>query len=169
MGKKMNSGEIESSIESKIEQYEASLDELIDKIGISYVKDEESIEALKLTYNQLSKMDQQECTILAYKLAQYGLYIQSVQNRLSNINNWCNTALEKIVGKHAQNYGTQFTKYEEKKACIIAENSAAAALSKLILKSSGKYKELNGISTKIANMSTILIELSKSKRHVNHG
>ena len=163
----MNSGEVESTIESKILKYEEELDAIIDKIGISYFKDDVSIEALNLNYEQLSKMDQQECCILSYKLQQYGLYINSVYNRLENIKNWAENYLNVIIGKYCKNYGTTYTKFEEKKAAIIAENSAAEALLKVILKVGGKAKEISGLSQKIQSMATTLLEISKSKRVYN--
>lgn len=164
----MNNGEIESTVESKIASYEAELDSIIDKVGISYVKDEVSLEALNLTHAQLLSMDQQECCVISFKLQQYGLYVNSIYNRLENIKNWAEERLSIIIGKYAKNYGTAYTKYDEKRAAIIAENSVAEALLKVVLKSGGKAKELSGVSQRIGNMATTLLELSKSKR-VHHG
>jgi len=162
----MQNGNLESLIDTKVKKYEEELESIIEKIGISFYKDEASIEALKLSYQQLRDMDQRECCILAYQLQQYGLYIQSVTNRLNSISYWLNESLNKIVGKYCKNYGGDngFTKFEEKKASIIAENEAADYLMKLLIKSSGKSKELYSISGKIATMASTLIELSKSKR-----
>lgn len=163
----MSNGNLESSIDTKINNYEKDLDDIIEKIGISFYKDEASIEALSLSYQQLKDMDQRECCILAYQLQQYGLYIQSITNRLNSISYWLNESLNKIVGKNCKNYGTDYTKFEEKKAAIIAENEAANYLMKLLIKSSGKNKELYSISAKIATMATTLLEISKSKRATN--
>lgn len=164
----MNSGNTESLIDTKIKKYEEELDSIIEKIGISFYKDDASIEALKLSYQQLVNMDQRECCILAYQLQQYGLYVQSIINRLNSISYWLNESINKIVGKYSKNYGNNFTKFEEKRAAIIAENESAEYLMKLLVKTNGKNKELYSISTKIATMSSTLIELSKSKR-VNNG
>lgn len=165
----MKNGELESLVDSKLKKYEEQLDDIVNKVGISYVKDEVSIEALKLTYKQLTAMDQQECCIIAYKLSQYGLYIQSIHNRLSSIAGWADESLSRMVGKYAKNYGDSYTKYEEKRAAIINENSAAKALADLSIKANGKMQELYGVSQKIASISNILIELSKSKRYRNNG
>lgn len=164
----MTSGNLELAIDEKIKKYEKELDDIIEKIGISFYKDEASIEALKLTYSQLRDMDQRECCILAYNLQQYGLYIQSVTNRLNSISYWLNESINKIVGKYAKNYGTDYTKFEEKRAAIIAENEAANHLMSLLIKASGKNKELYSLSTKIGSMANTLLEISKSKR-VNNG
>jgi len=164
----MSSGNLELTIDEKIKKYENELDDIIEKIGISLYKDEASIEALKLSYSQLRDMDQRECCILAYGLQQYAIYIQSITNRLNSVSYWINESLNKIVGKYAKSYGNDYTKFEEKKAAIIAENEAANYLMSLLIKSSGKNKELYGISAKILNMATTLLEISKSKR-VNNG
>lgn len=164
----MQNGNLESSIDMKMKKYEEEVESIIEKIGISFYKDEASIEALKLSYQQLRNMDQRECCILAYQLQQYGLYIQSIVNRLNSVSYWLNESINKIVGKYAKNYGDHFTKFEEKKAAIISENEAASYLMKLLIKTNGKNKELYSLSAKIATMSTTLIEISKSKR-INNG
>lgn len=161
----MNNGQEELAVSKKLSDYEKILDDIVDKIGISYVKDEDSLKTLNLTYEQLRDMDQQECCILAYKLQQYSLYLQSVHNRLNSIKKWAEESLNKIVGKYAKKYGDGYTKYEEKRAYIISENTAAEALVKVILKAGGKSNEINGISSKVSHMANILLELSKSKRH----
>lgn len=164
----MNNGKEESIVELQNINYEKELDSIIDKIGISFVKDDVAIETLNLTHSQLNAMDQQECCILSYKLQQYGLYINSIYNRLENIKNWAEQRLSVIVGKYAKNYGDIYTKYEEKRSAVIAENSAAEAYLKIILKAGGKAKELNTVSQKISAMATTLLEISKSKRYY-HG
>lgn len=164
------SGEKESLIESQISKYEKQLDEIIDKIGISFIKDSVSIQTLNLSYDQLKAMDQQECCILSYKIAQYSLYVQSIYNRLGSVKNWCEQYLNVLVGKYGKNYDNgQFIKYDEKKAYLIADNVYAENLMKMILRSGGKQNELAQISQKINNMSNILLELSKSKRSRTNG
>ena len=165
----MKNGEVESTIESKMLRYEKELDTIIEKIGVTYVKDNISLETLNLTYEQLSKMDQQECCILSYKLQQYGLYVNSIYNRLENVKNWAEQYLSIIIGKYSKNYGTIYTKFEEKRAAIIAENSAAEKLLQIVLKAGGKSKEINGLSQRISTMATTLLEISKSKRTNNYG
>jgi hypothetical protein len=163
----MSSGNLELTIDEKIKKYEKELDDIIEKVGISFYKDEASIEALKLSYEQLRDMDQRECCILSYNLQQYGLYIQSVVNRLNSISYWINESINKIVGKNCKNYGNDYTKFEEKKSAIIAENEAANYLMSILVKSSGKTKELYGLSAKINTMAATLLEISKSKRTNN--
>jgi hypothetical protein len=154
------------TIEDKLKEYEKELDSIVEKIGVTYVKDDVSIETLSLPYHKLKSMDQQECCILSYQIQQYGMYIQSIVNRLDNIKEWSERCLEILIGKYSKNYQRENTyiKFEEKRALLILENSAAEALNKIYLKSSGKSKELYTISQKISKMSDTLIELSKSKR-----
>jgi hypothetical protein len=159
----------QETIENKLREYEKELDSIVEKIGISYIKDEVSIETLSLSYAQLKSMDQQECCIVAYQIQQYGMYIQSLINRLDNIKDWSERCLEILIGKYSKNYQKEntYVKFEEKRAYLIVENSAAEALNKIFIKSAGKSKELYGLSHKISKMSDTLIELSKSKRVKN--
>ena len=155
----------QDSIDESLKKYETDLDNLIEKIGISYTKDEEAIQALSLSYQQLKKMDQQECCVLSYQIQQYGLYIQSLQNRLINIQNWCQKSLEILVAKYCKPQPGVYLKYEEKLGQIIVENTAGEYLNKLLMKATSKARELSTLTQKISKMSDTLIELSKAKRN----
>lgn len=159
------SGEEELATESRLKIFEKELDNLIESIGISFVKDSVSTDALELTYEALLKIDPRECLILNYKLHQYGLYIQSLYNRAENIKNWANHNINIVAGKEGSNYGDKWTKWEEKKAMVISGNSFAKALNDIYLKSSSKSTELSGISMKIEKIAYALHELSKKKEN----
>lgn len=156
-------GEEELATESRLKDFERDLDNLINSIGITFTKDEVATEALNLTYEQLKKMHYQEALILNYKLHQYGLYILSLYNRAENIKNWANHNLNVVVGKEGHNYGSTYTKFEERRVMVIAGNSFAKALSDIYLRSSAIATELNGLSLKIEKIAYSLFELSKKR------
>lgn len=161
------SGEAESATDFHLKKLEKELDDLVGSIGITYIKDQVSIDALNMDYQDLAKIHPQECLILNYKLHQYGLYVQSVHNRAENIKNWANHNLNVVVGKEGHAYGNNWTKFEERRVMVVAGNSFAKALSDIYLKASSKATELYGISTKIEKIAFALYELSKRKE--NHG
>ncbi len=157
------SGKEESLTQSRLKEFEQELDAMLANIGITFIQNPEVIDALQLTYEQLKNIVSEEALILACQLQQYALYIQSVYNRLDSIKGWAEHNLSVVVGKEGRNYGTDYTKYEEKRAYVINENSYAKALAKILLSSSSKAKELNHMSNKIEKYSYILLELSKRK------
>lgn len=157
------SGSEESATELRAKKFEEELDSLIESIGITFIKDDVSIQALNLTYEQLKKISPQECLILNYKLHQYGLYIQSLHNRADNIKNWANHNLNVVVGKEGHNYGDKYTKFEERKAMVTSGNSYAKALNDILLKASSKATELTMLAAKIEKIAFALYELSKRR------
>lgn len=161
---------IESKIEEQIQKYEKELDTFItNKIGVVYEKDDIATKALNMSYDELKSLNSEDCCLFAYKLLEYSCYIQSIYNRLNSIQKWCDQYLEIIIGKYAQDYTKDiYIKYEEKRARIINDNSVAEALIKILLKTSGKIIELNQLSQRINNMSSVLLELSKIKRGSNN-
>ncbi len=150
-------------IESKMSSFITKLDELIDSIGFSNTKNDEAISAMNLTYEQLKRIEPKECLILCYSLNQYSLYIQTLYNRAENIKKWIEHNLSVIYSKHLKDYQGYI---EEKKLCILNENTYAAELYQRLLDANAKLIELNSISQKIYQLSYTLSELSKVKKYV---
>lgn len=158
------SGEEEFYVQSRVEEFEKDLEELIDSLKLR-VKIEPVIEeALTLSYDQLKNIHYEECEILSYKLTQYGVYIQTTQNRFTNIKKWAENNINIICAKEHNNYGDKYTKYEEKKYLIIAHNLYAKALFNLLNKVSAKEQELYNVSQKIQNLSQSLHNVGISKK-----
>lgn len=150
-------------VESKISDFFSQLDETIRLIGFSNTKNDEAIQALNLTYEQLKKIEPKECLILCYSLNQYALYIQTLQNRAENIKKWIEHNLNVIYSKHLKDYSGYI---EEKKMAINNENTYANELYQRLLTANAKLIELQGISQKISQLSYTLSELAKVKRYV---
>lgn len=157
------SGSDALATESRAKQFEQELDDLISSIGIVYTQDEVAIHALSLTYEDLKNLDPREALIFNYKLHQYGLYIQSLQNRAENIKNWANHNINVVTGMEGSSYGDKYTKWEERKAMVCVGNTFAKALNNILLKASSKSIELNMLSAKIEKIAFALYELSKRK------
>jgi len=150
-------------VESKMSDFFKKLDETITSIGFSNTKNNEAIEALNLTYDQLKKIEPKECLILCYSLNQYSLYVQTLQNRAENIKKWIEHNLYVIQSKHLKDYAGYI---EEKKMAILNENSFANELHQRLITAIAKLIELQGISQKVSQLSYTLSELAKVKRYV---
>lgn len=94
----------------------------------------------------------------------YSAFLQKEVNRHSSRLKWANHNLNIIIGKVYNNYGDKWVKFDERKMLIINDNEVAKSLNKIILDSSLRLEELAFISTRVGTMSTILVELQKTKR-----
>jgi hypothetical protein len=157
-------GKEESLIQSRLLEYESKLETVTRQLYPSEIDIDPGVERLlKLTYEELTKMHPDDCSIGGFKLKQYSVYIQQKENRYRNIKNWLKSNLDTVIGKYASNYGNNFTKYEEKKAAIIADNSYAKELNKLYIEYSGYEGELNMVANRISDLAKTLSEIRNNK------
>lgn len=160
------SGKTESLTESRLQDFEKDLDKFISQFGLNKYHHESCVdEALNLSLDQIRKIHPDECSDLCYKLSQYGVYIQGQYNRFKNKAIWANEMLNITVAKEGKKYGTQYTKYEEKKYMVIADNSFARTLHDIYLKCVSCENELYGIADRIYKLSRALSEVRDTKRH----
>lgn len=153
-----------SLVESQIESFETQLNEMQARLfPISLSVDESIINAVHLSYEQLSKIHPDECNILAFKLKQYAIYLQQKENRFRTLKNWTLNKLNVIVGQEASNYGNTYTKFEEKRLNVIAGNTFATLLNKKYLEYSSYENELSFLSSKITELAKALSDIRYNK------
>lgn len=157
-------GEKLSFVESQIKEFEQQLDEVQARLfPISLSVDESIIKAIHLNYEQLCKIHPDECNILAFKLKQYAIYLQQQENRYRTLKNWTLNKLNVIIGNEASNYGTAYTKFEEKRLAVIAGNTFATLLNKKYLEYSSYENELSFLSSKITELAKALSDIRYNK------
>ena len=127
-----------------------------------YLEDEIKT-GLSLSYDNLSTMTAEDCVKYSYKLNQYALFLQRTENRYKNIKRWCENNLSIIIAKERENYGNQYTKYEERKYMIIVGNEYAKALHKIYTQAESYELELFNIVQKVNNQSRSLQEIKDAK------
>ena len=157
-------GKQKSLILSRLSEYESKLDTVIRQLYPSEIDIDSGVDRLlKLSYDELVKMHPDECSIGGYKLKQYAVYLQQKENRFKSIKFWLKSNLDTTIGKYASNYGDTYTKYEEKKASVIADNSFAKTLNTLYLEYSGYETEMTMICNRINELSKTLSEIRNNK------
>ena len=122
---------------------------------------------LKLTRDEISKLDYDSCLEIAYELSCQSIYIQSVYNKENGRVKWANAMISSYCCTDWKNY-TQFFKDEMKIAAISKENSAVNKLLKIRNNAEQRKERLQGISNNLKYLSSIFIESSKSKRYAQH-
>jgi hypothetical protein len=150
-------GEKQLSTESKKDAFNDKLDMLLANLIIPTPKIANNIEdVLSLTYDQLKSISTDECSIFSYQLKQYAYYIQQKYNRFKNIEIWAKECMKIVFGQQADNYGTTYTKWEEKQAIIISGDSYAKKLHMIAMEYHCCAEELGQLSNRLLDMSKTL-------------
>lgn len=168
MEKQTVNGKQESETLLRLNQFEGELDDFNKSIGLVKVNIDPVMEqALNFSIDELNGMDVADIANYAYKLQSYSLYIQRQYNRVKNLYRWANHNLTIITAKEGNQYGNQYTKYEEKKAFVAAGNSYGVQLNKVILDAGARMEELDSLSTRIASVSKALSDIQQCRRFNN--
>lgn len=159
--------ETEAVIKTPLDQIieiEKQLDDYVAVLGLGKVVYNEGVEnVLSIDYDKLSNLSSEETREFSFLLAQYALHIQRKLNRCKSVARWSEKKLNDIIGNEINNYGTQYTKYEEKKLAIIAGNSAASVWNTINIKWLMKADELDGICHRLNSMSYAIKEVRGSR------
>jgi hypothetical protein len=150
-------GEKQLSTESKKDLFNDKLDMLLANLIIPTPKIANNIDdILSLNYEQLKSISTDECSIFSYQLKQYSYYIQQKYNRFKNIEIWAKECMKIVFGQQANNYGTTYTKWEEKQAIIISGDSYAKKLHTISLEYHCYAEEMNQLSNRLLDMAKTL-------------
>lgn len=157
-------GEKSSYIESKIHDFETKLNEVQAKLfPVDISVDGTIVKAIHLSYEELCKIHPDECNVLAYKLKQYAIYLQQQENRYRTLKLWTLNKLNIVIGQQASSYGNTYTKFEEKRLSVIANNSFASLLNEKYLEFSSYENELSFLSSKVAELAKALSDIRYNK------
>lgn len=104
---------------------------------------------LSLNKEQIEKLSTQDCISYSLLLNRYALYLQKVSNRLNNKVRWATHNMNIIIGKEANNYGTTYSKFDERALMVKTQNTYAIALNKIVLEEGAKLAELEFLASKI--------------------
>lgn len=115
-----------------------------------FTMDRKSIESL-------SPEDSME---ICFRLAQFAIYIQRLQNREKSRAYWAENILKEIIGTESTNYN-QYTKYENMVGIIIKDNEFANKINKIIVYAKQRIARLDYLSNNIKFMSEILMRFNK--------
>lgn len=150
------SGSKELTVEERWAEIEVLLEDYKKKLCIKVQMNPQVEEILNLREIQLKTLDNQTANSYAYLLMQHSLFIQNEYNSHSSKNLWARHNLDIVIGVLASNYGGKFTKWEEKKALIIKDNTHAKVLNDFIKETESRMETLNFLSRKIEIMASIL-------------
>lgn len=121
-----------------------------------------ALEALELTYDELTKLSADQCAQYSYILEQYSLYLQRIVNKESATLDWLTNQLDKLVCDKLTNYD-QYTKHDIKIKLIAKENNVVNNLLQQINFTKQKLARLEYIPSAIKSISKALDSIKHSK------
>lgn len=154
----------ETETEKKWKEIEQKLNDYQNNLALSIHKNNRVIEILNLDIEQLRNLQAEDCGIYSFLLTQYSTFLQKEINRHQAKNKWANHNIDIMIGKYGCNYGDKYTKLEERKLMLIADNSYAKALYDMVKFSSVICEDLSFMAKKVEIMANHLSELQRSKR-----
>ena len=124
---------------------------------------EEAPKALNFKKDALRTLTNEECAFYAYELYAYAEYIEMLRTKENAILEWAESSIWYIISTVMQNYGTQYTKWQEKYYSAVKENPLASQILKVKNHAEARVKILNGKADRIQSMAQILNNLSKRR------
>jgi len=119
---------------------------------------------LNMNSDDIKTMTGEECLSQAYELYAYGEYIESVKVKEKIVLDWADSSIWYIISTTMQNYGTQYTKWQEKYYSAIKENPLATDILKVKNHAEARVSLLSGKSDRIQKMAEILNNLARRKQ-----
>ena len=118
---------------------------------------------LAFTSDTLKILTAEECLCYAYDLHNYGEYLESVKAKENAILEWADSSIWYIISTVMQNYGTQYTKWQEKYYSAIKENPLASEILKIKNHAEARVRTLEGKNGRIIKMAEILTNMARRK------
>lgn len=155
----------------QVEEWDKVLDEYEKSIGLgSYLSntqfDEEELNNyFTMSRDYIEKITPEDCAQIAYRLAQYGFFLQRTLNREIARHNWAEETTKETIADEINNYkGYGFV---EKSLQAIKHNDKAHALNKIKKYAKQRMDRLSYLANNIKNLSDVILAVQKTK--VKHG
>lgn len=155
----------------EVKYWDDILDEYETSIGLGKYSDSHNFTESELnTYFTMSrdmveKLSPEDCAQIAYRLAQYGFFLQRTVNREIARHNWAEEVIKESIADEINNYkGYGFL---EKSLQAIKHNDKASTLSKIKRYAQQRIDRLSYLANNVKNLSDIILSVQKTK--VKHG
>jgi hypothetical protein len=118
---------------------------------------------LNMNAAEIRELSNDECASYAYELYAYSEYVEGVRTKEKIVLDWADASIWYIVSTLMQNYGTQYTKWQEKYYSAIQENPLASDILRIKNHAECRVTTLDGKSERIQKMADILTNLSRRR------
>ena len=150
--------------EERLNEFINAVEDWKSSKSIATVKENEEIEIiLNLKTEDIKSLSSEVQASYAYELYAYSEYIETQKAKESIILEWADSSIWYIISTVMQNYGTQYTKWQEKYYSAIRENPLASEILKVKNHAEARVKILSGKADRIQSMASILTNLSRRR------
>jgi hypothetical protein len=130
------------------------------------VQESEINDYLSMSRDQIEKLNPEDCAQIAYRLSQFGFYLQRSLNREIARFNWSEESIKESIADEINNY--KGYGYLEKSLQAIKHNDRASNLYKIKKYAQQRMDRLSYLSNNIKNLSDILLSIQRTKvKHVS--
>lgn len=156
----------EQKIDERMEEVNKALDEYENKIGLPALAppgaEEELNRYLNMNRDELRTLSQVECGEIAYRLAQFSLYVQRLINKEKARRTWAGNIAKQTIAPLLSSYD-KYTKYSVKVDLISRENSTLTKLRNIMRYARQRIQRLEFVSNGIRFMAETLTDLRRAK------
>ena len=150
--------------EEKLNEFLEAIEAWVSSKHFASVKEPKEVaRILNMKKDDLQMLTGEECLCYAYELHAYSEYIETVRAKENAILEWAESSIWYIISTVMQNYGTQYTKWQEKYYSAIKENPLASDILKVKNHAEARVKFLSGKADRAQRMADILTNLSRRR------
>ena len=150
--------------EERLNEFINAVEDWKSSKSIATVKENEEIEKiLNLKTEDIKSLSSEVQASYAYELYAYSEYIETQKAKESIILEWADSSIWYIISTVMNNYGSQYTKWQEKYYSAIRENPLASEILKVKNHAEARVKILSGKADRVQSMANILTNLSRRR------
>ena len=131
---------------------------------LAEVEPPEEVEiALNADFQTMKSWGAETCNMYAFKLYAYAEYIETEKAKEKNTLEWADSSIWFIIGSTMNQYGGQYSKWQEKYYSAIKENPLAYDILKVKNHAEARVRTLEGKNSRIIKMAEILTNIARRK------
>ena len=124
---------------------------------------EDAEKALNADFEAIKSWSAETCNMYAFKLYAYAEYIETAKAKEKNTLEWAESSDWFIIGSTMNQYGGQYSKWQEKYYSAIKENPLASEILKIKNHAEARVRTLEGKNNRIIKMAEILTNMARRK------
>lgn len=124
---------------------------------------EEASIALNAGSDTIKSWTAETCNMYAFKLYAYAEYVETERVKEKNTLEWAESSIWFIIGSTMNQYGGQYSKWQEKYFSAVRENPLAAEILKIKNHAEARVRTLEGKNGRITKMAEILTNMARRK------
>ena len=150
--------------QQKLEEFLQAVEDWKSSKYLVEVEPPEDVEkALNTDVETIKSWSAETSNIYAFKLYAYAEYIETVKAKEKNTLEWAESSIWFIIGSTMNQYGGQYSKWQEKYYSAIRENPLASEILKIKNHAEARVRTLEGKNNRIIKMAEILTNMARRK------